>query len=194
VAAAQMGATHRRDSRQATLHRMLDLLGHAATAGAQVVLFPELAFTTFFPRYLIEDDEELDSWFEHGDVTQSPNTRLLFDGAHHLGIDIGVGFAEATQNGDRFNSCVYYHAKTKSIISKYRKVHLPGEYQPYNDSGAAHQLEKRYFKVGDLGFNAFRVSNLTTVIIPPLKMQYHALRIIIATHRIRRTNIRHDDL
>lgn len=155
-----MGATHRADSRTKTLDRMLSLLDQAAAQSAEVVLFPELAFTTFFARYFIPDEEELDKFFEHGDVLTNPNTEPLFSKARNLGVDIYVGFGEATEGGQRFNSSVYYHAKSGSILSKYRKIHLPGDVEPFKDPKATNQLEKRYFKPGDLGFNAFRVPDL----------------------------------
>ncbi len=160
LAAAQMGATHRSDPRSKTLDRMHKLLDDAANQGAEVVLFPEIALTTFFPRYLIDDSEELASWFEHGDVTKSENTAPLFDKARQLAVDISLGFAEAAENGERFNSSIYYHAKSGSILSKYRKIHLPGDFEPFEDPEAVNQLEKRYFKPGDLGFQPFRVPDL----------------------------------
>ncbi|KAK2046669.1 carbon-nitrogen hydrolase [Colletotrichum somersetense] len=160
VAAAQMGATHYSDARTKTMDRMLALLEGGATKGAQLVLFPETAFTTFFPRHLINDPVELDSFFEHGDIATQAQTKPLFDKAKELGVDISVGFAEKTDDGETFNSCIYYHAKTGSILSKYRKVHLPGDFEPFADPDATNQLEKRYFKPGDLGFNAFRVPDL----------------------------------
>ena len=162
IAAAQIGATHLRDERSKTLNRMLALLDKAVSQGAELVLFPETAFTTFFPRYLINDPDELSSFFEHGDVTTSPNAAPLFQKARDLGVDIAVGFAESTDSGERFNSCVYYHGKTGSILSRYRKIHLPGDFEPFKDPNAVNQLEKRYFKPGDLGFNAFRVPDLAS--------------------------------
>jgi predicted amidohydrolase len=42
------------------MNRLLRLLDSAASQGAQLALFPEIAFTTFFPRYLLEG-EELDT-------------------------------------------------------------------------------------------------------------------------------------
>src|SRR5260370_42007391 len=65
AAAAQMGPTQKVDSREHTLARMLKLLETAAAQGANLVVFPELAFTTFFPRWLLEG-EALDRYFEHG--------------------------------------------------------------------------------------------------------------------------------
>ena len=170
IAAAQMGATHLKDERTKTLNRMLALLEQAASQGAELVLFPEAAFTTFFPRHLINDPDELSSFFEHGDVTTSPNSAPLFEKARELGVDISVGFAEATDSRERFNSCVYYHSKTGSILSKYRKIHLPGDFEPFSDPNATNQLEKRYFKPGDLGFNAFRVPDLASNTEPIMGM------------------------
>ena len=159
IAAAQMGATHVWDTREETMKRMKALLRDAAEQGAKLVLFPEIAFTTFFPRYLILDPDELDKWFEHGDIRTSQHTKAIFDLAQELSVDICVGFAEATEDGKHFNSCAYYHAGTASILSKYRKIHLPGDFEPLPNA-KINQLEKRYFLPGDLGFTAFRVPGL----------------------------------
>lgn len=86
-----------------------------------------------------------------------------------------MGFAEAADNGERFNSCIYYHAKSGSIISKYRKIHLPGDFEPFADPEATNQLEKRYFKPGDLGFQAFRVPELADGSEPIMGMMVSAL-------------------
>jgi len=48
-----MGPTQKADTRAHTLKRMLDMLEEAASRGASLVVFPELAFTTFFPRWLL---------------------------------------------------------------------------------------------------------------------------------------------
>jgi Asp/Glu/hydantoin racemase/predicted amidohydrolase len=160
IAAAQVGAVHRTDIRENTLNRLIRLLDQAAEQGAKVVLFPECTFTTFFPRYLITDEAELESFFEHGDVTTAEHTKRIFQRAKELKIDICIGFAEATDAGDHYNACVYYHAKSGSILSKYRKIHLPGDVDPFPEPDAVNQLEKRYFKPGNLGFNGFRVPGL----------------------------------
>ena len=170
IAAAQMGTTNLSDERIKTLNRMLSLLEKAASQRAELVLFPETAFTTFFPRHLINDPDDLSSFFEHGDVTTSPNAAPFFQKARELGVDISVGFAESTDSGERFNSCVYYHSKSGSILSKYRKIHLPGDFEPFADPDATNQLEKRYFKSGNLGFNAFRVPDLASQTEPIMGM------------------------
>jgi len=146
-----MGPTQKADSREHTLGRMLALLEEAAARGATLMVFPELAFTTFFPRWLVEGDA-LDHYFERS----MPNSAVqpLFDRARALGIGFYVGYAELTSDGQRFNCSILVDSDGE-ILGRYRKVHLPGSVEPR--AGAAYQqLEKRYFQYGDLGFPAFR--------------------------------------
>lgn len=160
VAAAQVGAVHRWSSREQTLERLINLLEEAAEKKAQLVLFPEITFTTFFPRHFFEDEKELDDWFEHeDDIAKSARIGGLFEKAGDLGIDVVVGYAERT-HGHSYNTCVYFSALTRSVIRKYHKSHLPGTREPYPDPDAINQLEKRYFEEGQEGFKAFRVPGL----------------------------------
>ncbi|PIA98168.1 N-carbamoyl-D-amino acid hydrolase [Cercospora beticola] len=160
IAAAQIGAVHRDTPREKVLQRMINLLENASNRGAEVVLFPELAFTTFFPRHLITSETELSNFFENGNITTSPQTAPLFQKASSLSIDIIIGFAETTPENQNFNTSIYYHSKTQTILSKYRKIHLPGTFEPFSNPDATNQLEKRYFLPGDLGFEAFRIPDL----------------------------------
>jgi predicted amidohydrolase len=161
VAAAQVGAVHMTSERKETMQRILKLLSEAASQGAQLVVFPEVAFTTFFPRHLFTNQEELDAFFEEGDdITLSENLKVFFDEVNNLGVDVYVGFAERTAEGKSFNTCIYYSGKLGRVLSKYRKIHLPGTKEPFPDPNAINQLEKRYFEPGDLGFEAFRVPGL----------------------------------
>ncbi len=161
VAAAQVGAVHRDTPSKEVLDRMVALMNEAASKGAQIVVFPETTLSTFFPRFLIDDFEELDSYFEHGaDLTKSPKLKVLFEEANKLKVDISVGFAERTPEGKGFNTAVYYSGAHQTLVSKYRKIHVPGTSEPIPNLVAVNQLEKRYFAYGDLGFKAFRVPGL----------------------------------
>jgi predicted amidohydrolase len=151
VAGAQTGPIQRADSRAATLARLIALLEQAADHGAELVVFPELAFTTFFPRWLV-DDKELDSYFER--TMPNPAVQPLFDRARALGVGFYIGYAEQTSEGRRFNTAVLI-GPDGSLVGKYRKVHLPGTKEP-RQGERYQQLEKRYFEYGDLGFRAFR--------------------------------------
>ncbi|KAI5272149.1 carbon-nitrogen hydrolase [Aureobasidium subglaciale] len=161
VAAAQVGAVHRDADRAETLSRLISLLDKAASQKVQLVLYPECTFTTFFPRHLFASQSELDTYFEHNDdLLSSPFTAPLFQKAAEYGIDISVGFAERTEEGTGYNTCIYFSASQGKMINKYRKVHLPGTVEPFSDPEAVNQLEKRYFTPGNLGFPAFRAPNL----------------------------------
>jgi predicted amidohydrolase len=153
VAAAQLGPIQKDDSRQAVVARMLDLMDQAAAQKADLVVYPELALTTFFPRWYWEDRAEADFWFER----EMPNaaTRPLFARALEHGMAMSFGYAELTPDGHHFNTSILVDRDGR-IVGKYRKVHLPGhaEYDPQR----THQhLEKRYFEPGDLGFPVWRM-------------------------------------
>ena len=67
------------------------LLREAHAAGARFVVFPELALTTFFPRWWMIDQAEIDAYFEH--AMPGPETRPLFDLARDLGVGFYLGYA-----------------------------------------------------------------------------------------------------
>ena len=160
VAGAQMGPIQRADRRALTLERLLALLEEAAARGAELVVFPELAFTTFFPRWLVSE-ATLAAFFERS--MPNANVQPLFDGARRLGIGFYVGYAELTDEGQRFNSAVLI-GPDGTLIGKYRKVHLPGSVEP-RAGERFQQLEKRYFEYGNLGFPAFRVTRWHDAVI-----------------------------
>jgi predicted amidohydrolase len=152
VAAAQMGPIQKAESRESVVKRMLALLDEAKSKRADLVIYPELALTTFFPRYYMEDQAEVDRWFE----AQMPNeaTRPLFEAATKANIALSIGYAELTPDGHHFNTQILTD-RTGTIVGKYRKVHLPG-HSEFDPDRAFQHLEKRYFEPGDLGFPVFR--------------------------------------
>ena len=151
VAAAQMGPTQRADSRARTLERIIALLEQAAGLGAKLVVFPELAFTTFFPRWQL-DAEAVRALAEP--AMPNPNVQPLFDRARALAVGFSIGYAEHCADGRLFNSAITV-APDGSTIGHYRKVHLPGTAEP-RPGERYQQLEKRYFDYGDLGFRTWR--------------------------------------
>ena len=155
VGAAQLGPIQRAEGRADVVARLLALMHRAHDKGCDLVVFPELALTTFFPRWYMEDQAEVDTWFESS--MPSNETQPLFTAAVELGLGFYLGYAELIEeNGGthRFNTSILVD-KTGAIVAKYRKVHLPGHEEL--DPGRKHQhLEKRYFEVGDLGFPVTR--------------------------------------
>ena len=152
VGAAQMGPIQKADSREAVVARMLALLEQAIGAGCGMVVYPELCLTTFFPRWMMEDQTEVDTWFE----TEMPNaaTQPLFDRAAQAGVAISIGYAELTPDGHHFNTQIFTD-RAANIVGKYRKVHLPG-HREWDPKRTHQHLEKRYFEPGDLGFPVWR--------------------------------------
>lgn len=152
VAAAQMGAIQKAESREQVVERMLALMDRAKAGGADFIVYPELALTTFFPRYYMEDQGEVDAWFEH----EMPNaaTAPLFARAREHAMAMTFGYAERTADGHHFNTSIHVDAAGR-IVGKYRKVHLPGHSQ-FDPDRAFQHLEKRYFEPGDLGFPVYR--------------------------------------
>lgn len=155
VGGAQMGPIARDDSRAVVVGRMLALLDKAHARGCGLVVFPELALTTFFPRWWMESQNEVDSFFES--EMPGPDTQALFDRAREHGIGFYLGYAEKTvEDGKtrRFNTSILVD-KDSNIIGRYRKVHLPGHSEHEPERPWQH-LEKGYFEVGDLGFPVWR--------------------------------------
>jgi predicted amidohydrolase len=154
IGAAQLGPISRLESRSSAVNRMIKLMDEAKQQGVELIVFPELALTTFFPRWYIEDQVELDLFFE----TEMPNpeTIPLFKKAAELSMGFYLGFAELIkENGKNrhFNTSILVDDKG-SLIGKYRKIHLPGHFENEPDRAFQH-LEKRYFETGNLGFPTF---------------------------------------
>ena len=155
TASAQMGPIAKSETRKDTVGRLLEMMREAHGRGAKLVVFTEMALTTFFPRWMIEDEAELDSYYET--AMPSPATQPLFDEAAKLGIGFYLGYAELVVKAGvkhRYNTAILVD-QTGKIVGKYRKVHLPGWAEPLPDRAFQH-LEKRYFEPGDLGFPVWR--------------------------------------
>ena len=156
VAAAQLGPITLKEPRSSAVKRMIVLMQNAKAQGADLVVFPELALTTFFPRWFTEDQSEIDKYFE----TEMPSkeTKPLFVEAQRLKIGFNFGFAELVEEEGvtrHFNTAIIVD-QHGVIAGKYRKIHLPGHTQ--NEPWRAFQhLEKRYFEKGNLGFQVHQV-------------------------------------
>ncbi|MEM7527092.1 MAG: N-carbamoyl-D-amino-acid hydrolase [Pseudomonadota bacterium] len=154
VASAQMGPIAKDEPRQSAVARMVEMLREAHAQGARLVVFPELALTTFFPRWMIEDEAELATWFEGG--LPGPAAQPLFEVAADLGVGFYLGYAERAEDAGKvrwFNTSILV-GPDGTILGKYRKVHLPGHDAPQPGLAFQH-LEKLYFEPGNLGFPVF---------------------------------------
>jgi predicted amidohydrolase len=132
--------------------RLIDLLRTAAKSSCDLVVFPELALTTFFPRWFVDDITEMDHYYE----TEMPSavTQPLFDEAKRLGVGFCLGYAELTSDGHRFNTQILVE-KDGSVVAKYRKVHIPGH--EHNEPNRPFQhAERYYFEPSMEGFGVWK--------------------------------------
>jgi predicted amidohydrolase len=156
VAAAQMGPVQRDDSRESVVERLLVMLRDAHAHGVELVVFPELALTTFFPRWFVDDISEADHWYERS----MPNavTQPLFDEAKRLGIGFCLGYALVDTEADgtvrRWNVQTLVE-RDGSIVATYKKTHIPGHEHHEPDRPFQH-AERYYFEPSPEGFGVWR--------------------------------------
>ncbi len=152
VGAAQLGPIQKEHTRTSAVERLIALLRQASTHGCDLVVFPELALTTFFPRWFVDDITEADHWYETS--MPSPETQPLFDEARRLSIGFSLGYAELTPDGHRFNTQILVE-KDGSVVAKYHKVHIPGHEHNEPDRPFQH-AERYYFEPGPEGFGVWK--------------------------------------
>ena len=155
VGAAQLGAISKADSRASVVERLIAHLHRAGEKGCELVVFPELALTTFFPRTYFDDAAELEAYFEPS--MPSPVTQPLFDLVRKLNIGFYLGYAERIEEDGQihhYNSAILVD-KAGQIVQRYRKIHLPG-HADHRPQFSVQHLEKRYFEKGNLGFPVTR--------------------------------------
>jgi predicted amidohydrolase len=148
VAAAQLGPIQRSDSRESVVERLMSLMQQAATVKAELVVYPELALTTFFPRWFVDDISEANHWYETS--MPSPVVEPLFALAKSLRIGFCLGYAELTELGERFNTQILVD-RDGAVVGKYRKVHIPGHEHHEPDRPFQH-AERYYFTPSTEGF------------------------------------------
>jgi predicted amidohydrolase len=155
VAAAQLGPIQKTDDRKSVVSRLVNLLREAHSKKAELVVFPELALTTFFPRWFVDDIAEANHWYE----TEMPSavTQPLFDEAKKLGIGFCLGYAELTKAGERFNTQILIERDGR-VVAKYRKVHIPGHEHHEPDRPFQH-AERYYFTPSNEGFGVWPAFN-----------------------------------
>jgi N-carbamoyl-D-amino-acid hydrolase len=161
VAAAQLGPIQRSDDRPAVVERLVALLHQAADVGADLVVYPELALTTFFPRWFVDDITEADHWYE----TSMPNeaTQPLFDEARRLGIGFCLGYALLERDGDGDGPDATTHRwnvqtlvdGAGEIVGTFKKVHIPGHEEHEPDRPFQH-AERYYFEPSPDGFGVWK--------------------------------------
>lgn len=156
IGAAQLGPIQRDDPRDGVVTRLIALLTEAHRRGCELVVFPELALTTFFPRWFAADIAEFDHFYESS--MPGPDTQPLFDEARRLGIGFALGYAELTAPDEqgvqhRYNTQILVERDGR-IVARYRKVHLPGHEDHEPDRPFQH-AERYFFEPGPDGFGVW---------------------------------------
>lgn len=155
VGAAQLGPIQRDDTREGVVVRLVALLHEAAERGVELVVYPELALTTFFPRWFVDDISEADHWYE----TAMPNdvTQPLFDEAKRLGVGFCLGYAlieDAADGRHRWNVQTLVE-RDGTVVATFKKVHIPGHEHHEPDRPFQH-AERHYFEPSPDGFGVWR--------------------------------------
>ena len=151
VAAAQLGAINEGTSREEMVDRMLALLEQAIREAVEILAYPELALTPYFPKRLRDD---YDQFFE---IEVPPKClEPLLRRAGQAGVVCHVGFAEKA--GPRHFNTAILTDEQGALCGTYRKIHLPGVTKP---DGYAQVYEPYFFEVGDSGFRVFPTRRAT---------------------------------
>jgi N-carbamoyl-D-amino-acid hydrolase len=145
IAAAQMGPNQEGASRDEIVERMLALLADAVHQGAELIAYPEMALTTYFPKRIRKD---FDQFFE----TEVPPKVLepLLRRAAEARVAVHVGFCEKA-DGKYFNTALLTDRDGR-LCGTFRKIHLPGTKAA---DGFAQVYEPYYFAHGDTGYKVF---------------------------------------
>ena len=156
VGAAQMGPIAADESKPKVVERLIELVREAAEQGVELLVYPELALTTFFPRWFTEDLAEVEHYYHR--TMPDDDTQPLFDEAKRLGVGFALGYAELSTDDDgtehHYNASLLVE-RDGSIAGKFRKIHIPGhaEYEPWREFQHA---ERHYFEPGPDGFGVWR--------------------------------------
>ncbi len=123
VAAAQMGPNNEGSSREEIVERLLALLEQAKQQGVELIAYPEMALTTYFPKKIRKD---FDQFFE----TEMPPKALepLLRRAREARIAVHAGFCEKA-DGKYFNTALLTDTAGK-FCGTFRKIHLPVTREP----------------------------------------------------------------
>lgn len=145
VAAAQMGPNNEGTPREEIVDRMLALLQQAVADGVELIAYPEMALTTYFPKRIRSD---FDQFFE----TEVPPKALepLLRHAAAARVAVHVGFCEKA-DGKYFNTALLTDRDGR-LCGTFRKIHLPGTKAA---DGFAQVYEPYYFAHGDTGYRVF---------------------------------------
>lgn len=147
-----MGPVQKEHTREQVVARLVAMLHQAHAMGAELVVYPELALTTFFPRWFVDDISEADHYYER--TMPSAATQLLFDEAKRLGVGFCLGYAHIDDAGHRWNVQTLVE-RDGSIVATYKKTHIPG-HEHHEPERPFQHAERYYFEPSPEGFGVWQ--------------------------------------
>lgn len=130
---------HSTDDKTKNLEKAQRMARIAAERGAQLICFPELFSTPWFPADIRAEN------FSLAEEIPGPTAEIMQALAREIEAVLVLPFFEKSGSGKYFNTALVVDADGE-IAGKYRKIHVP-------------QIplweERAYFSAGDLGFPVF---------------------------------------
>jgi predicted amidohydrolase len=145
-----MGPNNEGMRREEIVERMLALLDLAIQDQVELIAYPEMSLTTYFPKKIRTD---FDQFFEN----EVPPKALepLLRRAAQARVAVHVGFCEKA-DGKYFNTALLTDRDGR-LCGTFRKIHLPGTKAA---DGFAQVYEPYYFAHGDTGYRVFNVEGV----------------------------------
>ena len=112
VAAAQLGPIQKAETRQAVVARMLELMRQAE--GCDLIVYPELALTTFFPRWFMTDEEEIDAFCERAMASAETETGVAKAGVEE-GCELIGGSCIIAATGQQYSEAEGERDETHAV-------------------------------------------------------------------------------
>lgn len=125
---------------KANLRKALSLMQKAKAKGAEIICFPELTFTIFFPAYRADA-----KYFDWAEPIPGPTTKMVAKRAKELKLATLVNLFEKAGHGRYHDTSVAMDSEGK-ILGTARMMHIAEE--PYFNG-------KYYYWPGDGGFPVF---------------------------------------
>jgi predicted amidohydrolase len=154
VAGGQLGPIQRDHTRDDVVERLIGLLRQAAAAGCELIVYPELALTTFFPRWYVSEIAMFDHWYERS--MPNEHTQPLYDEARRLGVGFALGYAllqELDVATFRWNVMTLVERDGHEVAT-FKKVHIPG-HGDHDPTRPFQHAERYYFDQSPDGFGVW---------------------------------------
>ncbi len=128
-----------REDSEASQSKMVELADLAVERGAELLAFPELCTTKWFPNRMRQGN------FDLAETIPGPGTELMCEFAADHGVVIVFPVFEKAGKGEYYNSAAVIDADG-SLAGVYRKMHIPNVLGWH---------ERFYFLPGNKGFPVF---------------------------------------